>query len=249
MKTRLNLMKPDGNTIDYDVKTDPMKSQFDRKHGVVERQFDVDSQIFYRANPEHRWIAGRIVRKRSKTSYEIELVTGRTVHAHPNQLRNRHGKSIPGLDKDRFGYDLLSWTFALPRGAAARRPPAMPHVELKEEVVLPAAAVFEPPPFRPVNEPPPKNAAVHGGAEVAADEGAADVEVESDEAASSHSDEADEVRAEDDEEMPDDEMSAEDDEDARSPPRPPSLRRSTRARRPPERLEQSPVPQKSKKKK
>lgn len=243
MKTRLNLMKPEENTIIYDVEDDPMKSQFDRKHGAVEREFEVDSQIRYRSNPEHRWIAGRIVRKRSKTSYEIELVTGRGVHAHPNQLRIRHGKPIPGLDKDRFGYSLLSWTFALPRGAAVRRAPALPHVELKEEAVVPVVPVFEPPPLRPVNKPPPKNVVVQPEAEVAAEDGAAAaVEVESDEAASNadadevataNSDEADHARTE------------EDDEDVPTPP----LRRSTRVRRPPERLEQSPVPQKSKKKK
>lgn len=126
MRTRLSLMKPKERKFNMVMKESPMKVQFDRKHGAVEREFQVESRVYFRANSSFHWLAGRITDKSSNRNYDVTLVTGRIVKAHPNQLRNRNGKPIPKLDQEEYGYDLLAWTFGLPPGTGLRPSLARP---------------------------------------------------------------------------------------------------------------------------
>ncbi|KIH60990.1 hypothetical protein ANCDUO_08745 [Ancylostoma duodenale] len=70
-----------------------MEHQFDRKHGVKKKKFEVGDKVFARQweAPKFHWVKGTVVRRIGSVNYEVE-VDGTIVRKHANQLRFRDGE-------------------------------------------------------------------------------------------------------------------------------------------------------------
>ncbi|EYB86888.1 hypothetical protein Y032_0272g955 [Ancylostoma ceylanicum] len=64
-----------------------MEQQFDRKHGVVKRKFEIGDKVYakQRKPPQFHWVREIEVRRVGSVDYEVELGR-RMVRKHANQL-------------------------------------------------------------------------------------------------------------------------------------------------------------------
>jgi hypothetical protein len=91
-----------------------MESQFNRRHGAVERNFYVGDPVYARYRQSHDWSAGSVAKRIGGRLYDVRLTNGSTHRFHVNQMRPR---SIQLADDD---FATFADTFNLP----VRRPQA-----------------------------------------------------------------------------------------------------------------------------
>ncbi|KIH62534.1 integrase core domain protein [Ancylostoma duodenale] len=93
LRTRMSLLVPQPETEEDPLakeRRERMEQQFDRKHGVVKRKFDVGDKVYAKQwkSPQFHWVKGTVVRRVGSVNYEVEI-DGRIVRKHANQLRFR----------------------------------------------------------------------------------------------------------------------------------------------------------------
>ncbi|XP_018406351.1 PREDICTED: uncharacterized protein K02A2.6-like [Cyphomyrmex costatus] len=106
MRTVLDLLKP---SIRQQPQKDDIKlrqeQQFNRKHGVKSKAFEVDSEVYvkiYNIN-KWKWIPGKIVERIGQVLYNVAVPTRqRLVRAHANQLRPRFSVETKESPQDEY---------------------------------------------------------------------------------------------------------------------------------------------------
>jgi hypothetical protein len=84
--TTLDLLLPTKQPTGHDPK---MESQFNRRHGAVERNFYVGDSVYARYRQSHDWIAGSVAKRIGGRLYDVMLANGSTHSYHANQMRPR----------------------------------------------------------------------------------------------------------------------------------------------------------------
>ncbi|KIH64332.1 integrase core domain protein [Ancylostoma duodenale] len=93
LRTRMSLLVPQPESAEDPLakeRRERMEQQFDRKHRVVKRKFDVGDKVYAKQwkSPQFHWVEGTVVRRVGSVNYEVEI-NGRVVRKHANQLRCR----------------------------------------------------------------------------------------------------------------------------------------------------------------
>ena len=67
-----------------------MKDQFDQKHGVVRKEFEVGNLVYAKQwkPPHFHWMKGTVMRRIGRVNYEV-MVGDEMCKKHANQLRHR----------------------------------------------------------------------------------------------------------------------------------------------------------------
>ncbi|EYC24344.1 hypothetical protein Y032_0014g2450 [Ancylostoma ceylanicum] len=96
LRTRLSLLVPQPESDEDPLakaRRERMEQQFDRKHGVVKRTFQVGDKVYAKQwkQPQFHWMKGTVMRRIGSVNYEVEIY-GRIVRKHANQLRFRDGE-------------------------------------------------------------------------------------------------------------------------------------------------------------
>ncbi|EYC31699.1 hypothetical protein Y032_0003g1191 [Ancylostoma ceylanicum] len=96
LRTRLSLLVPQQESDEDPLakaRRERMEQQFDRKHGVVKRTFQVGDKVYAKQwkQPQFHWMKGTVMRRIGSVNYEVEI-DGRIVRKHANQLRFRDGE-------------------------------------------------------------------------------------------------------------------------------------------------------------
>jgi hypothetical protein len=131
-RTALDLLKPiqkphgDGGG-EYREK---MKRNFDRHHGVKQRQFNPKDPVFAIVvkNMKRFWVPGTIVRRCGTVLYEVE-VDGRRMERHTNQLKPRWPQAPRQPGWDEIGLQMaltLPLAGPLENGGSEEQPSAVP---------------------------------------------------------------------------------------------------------------------------
>ncbi|EYC13949.1 hypothetical protein Y032_0042g619 [Ancylostoma ceylanicum] len=93
LRTRMRLLVPQPESDEDPLakeRRERIEKQFDRKHGVIRRNFEVGDKVYARQwkSPQFHWVEGTVVRRIGSVNYEVEI-HGRVVRKHANQLRCR----------------------------------------------------------------------------------------------------------------------------------------------------------------
>ena len=110
-RTTLDLLLPTKQPTGRDTK---MERQFNRRHGAVERNFDVGDPVYARYRQSQDWMAGSVAKRIGGRLYDVTLANGSTHRFHAIQMRSRSTKL---MDDD---FTAFADTFNLP----IRRPQA-----------------------------------------------------------------------------------------------------------------------------
>ena len=91
-----------------------MKQQFDLKHGVKSKIFNIKDAVWYK---EHRlnhseWTKAVIKERKGHVNYIIGLESGKTMKVNANQLRHRQIEAEK--DKDKLWYNVIVHIFNIP---------------------------------------------------------------------------------------------------------------------------------------
>ncbi|KIH59896.1 integrase core domain protein [Ancylostoma duodenale] len=94
LRTRMSLLVPQPESAEDPLvkeRRERMEQQFERKHGVVKRKFDVGDKVYAKQwkSPQFHWAKGTVVRRVGSVNYEVEI-NGRIVRKYANQLRCRN---------------------------------------------------------------------------------------------------------------------------------------------------------------
>ncbi|KIH57433.1 reverse transcriptase [Ancylostoma duodenale] len=104
IRTRLSLLVPQPESVEdplSETRRERMEEQFNRKHGVLEKQFEAGDPVDAKQwkAPHFHWVKG-IVRKRiGSVNYEVEI-DGKLIRKHANQLRRRDLEGDHSKEKD-----------------------------------------------------------------------------------------------------------------------------------------------------
>ena len=82
-----------------------MAENFNRQHGAKKRSFNVDDLVYardHRTPSKPSWTAGRVVRIRGRSMYDVEISKEVVWTRHVNQLRPRHCKEAVTILCDEF---------------------------------------------------------------------------------------------------------------------------------------------------
>ncbi|EYB98499.1 hypothetical protein Y032_0131g1662 [Ancylostoma ceylanicum] len=93
LRTRMSLLVPQPESDEDPLakaRRERMEQQFDRKHGVVKRNFKVGDKVYAKQwkLPQFHWVKGTAARRVGSVNYEVEI-DRRIVRKHANQLRCR----------------------------------------------------------------------------------------------------------------------------------------------------------------
>jgi len=66
-----------------------MERQFNRRHGAVERNFDVGDPVYACYRQSHDWMEGSVTKRIGGRLYDVSLANGSTHRFHANQMRPR----------------------------------------------------------------------------------------------------------------------------------------------------------------
>jgi hypothetical protein len=80
----MELLLPTKQPTGPDLK---MERQFNRRHGVVARNFDGGNHVYVRSHRSHEWKAGSVAKRIGGRLYDLTLADGSTRRFHANQMR------------------------------------------------------------------------------------------------------------------------------------------------------------------